>query len=158
MGGHLIGLNQNGWPFSITASEHSALTAAALSELGPSLLAGSVNSCQGCSLMESHTHKNMYERRCLPAHSGCCCPSGLCSGLAGGSSLCLCCRWCVSSLGYPSFCWRGTSPLFQLPGELDSSDWKQTSHVQRILSISVSLSHNAENTHTCSGLGCYEIT
>lgn len=121
MGGQLIGLNQNGWPFSSAASEHSALTGAALSELGLSLLLGSVNFCQGLSLMEAHTYKNMYAhsqiRRHSLARSGCCCPSGLCSVPAVTSSLCLCCRWCASSLGYLSFCWLGTSPLVLLPGK-----------------------------------------
>lgn len=54
-------------------------------------------------------------RRHSRARSECCWTSCLCLGLAVTSSLCLCCRWCVSSLGYPSFCWRGTSPLFPLP-------------------------------------------
>lgn len=56
-------------------------------------------------------------QRNSPAHSECCCLSGLCSAPAVTSSLCLCCRWCTSSLGCPSFCWRGTFLLFPLPGE-----------------------------------------
>lgn len=56
-------------------------------------------------------------QRNSPAHSECCCLSGLCSVPAVTSSLCLCCRWCTSSLGCPSFCWRGTFLLFPLPGE-----------------------------------------
>lgn len=45
-----------------------------------------------------------------PARSGHCCPWGLCWVPAATSSLCLCCRWCGSSLDCPSFCWPGTSP------------------------------------------------
>lgn len=56
-------------------------------------------------------------QRNSPAHSECCCLSGLCSAPAVTASLCLCCRWCTSSLGCPSFCWRGTFLLFPLPGE-----------------------------------------
>ena len=121
-GGQLIGLNQNGWPFGSAASERSALTGAALSELCLSSLLGSVDSCQGLFfLMGAHACKNMYEgatRVNSPARSGCCFLLGLCSGPAVTSSLCLCCRWCASSLGYLSFCWRGTSLLFLLPVEI----------------------------------------
>lgn len=53
-----------------------------------------------------------------PAHSGCCCPAGLCSAPAVTSNLGLCCKWCASSPGYPSFCWPGTSLLFLLPRKL----------------------------------------
>lgn len=60
-------------------------------------------------------------QRNSPAHSECCCLSGLCSAPAVTSSLCLCCRWCTSSLGCPSFCWRGTFLLFPLPGESERS-------------------------------------
>lgn len=72
-------------------------------------------------LMGAHACKNMYEgatRVNSPARSGCCFLLGLCSGPAVTSSLCLCCRWCASSLGYLSFCWRGTSLLFPLPVEI----------------------------------------
>lgn len=68
-------------------------------------------------------------RRHSLAHSGCCCPLGLCSGPAAAASLCLCCRWCASSLGYPSSCWRGTSLLFPLPGKLEKRK-KSSSQLQ----------------------------
>lgn len=68
---------------------------------------GSFISSQGCALMEAHIYKTVWMQhagRCSPAHSGCCCPSGLGSGPAVTSSLCLCYRWCMSSLGFPAFC------------------------------------------------------
>lgn len=93
----------------------------------------SVNSCQGLSLTDTHTHthKTMYACRHLRAHSGYCCPSGPCSAPEVNSSPCLCCRWCASSLGYPSFCWLGTSPLFPLPEEFrkrNSSQMQMVTH------------------------------
>lgn len=122
--------------YDSAASEHSALTGAALSERGLSLLLGSVDSFQGLSLTaRAHMQRHVWTRRARPvcrhslARSECCCPSGLCSGPAVTSSLCLCCRWCASSLGYLPFCWLGTSPLFPLPGkwEREKKKWKHMS-------------------------------
>lgn len=87
--------------------------------------------------------------RYSPAHSGGCCLAGLCSGPAVTSSLCLCCRWCASSLGCLSFCWPGTSLLFQPPANIRKpsahsckSTLMATPRVQMTLYISVSfLSH-----------------
>lgn len=113
IGGQLIELNQNGWPFSSAASEHSALTAAALSELGLS--------SAPVSQMDAHTdltEKKTKTQECSPARSGDCFLSGLCSGPAATSSLCLGCKWCTSLSGSPSFCWRGTSLWFLRPGRL----------------------------------------
>ncbi len=95
------------------------------------------------SLWWKHTHmKTCMNAACSQirrhslAHSECCCPSGLCSGPAVTSSLCLCCRWCASSLGYPSFCWRGTSPLFQLPGKSEREQFTAPNESRGRLQIS----------------------
>lgn len=116
MGGQLIGLNQNGWPFSSAASERSALTGADLSELG-------LHCCQDqsatvkASLWWKYTHKTQVDtvHWYSLAHSECCCLAGLCSEPGVASSLSLGCRWCTSSLGYPFFCWRETSLLYLRP-------------------------------------------
>lgn len=101
------------------------------------------------------THRKAYMTatcRHSLAHSECCCLGGLCLGPGVTSSLCLCCRWCTSSLGYPSFCWPGTSLLFLPPVKIRKETahickWKQmeTSRVQSIWSIFIFSSHIADN-------------
>lgn len=117
MRGLLTGLHHTGWPFRAAASEwfdkhyvdHSRL----------------LNSVLWWKYMHIKKKKKkvwmQYAGRHSPADNGCCCPSGPGSGPAVTSSLCLCYRWCRSSLGYPAFCWPGTSPLSPLPGKWEAA-------------------------------------